>query len=168
MSPLELQRDIPHRVIITSDGWKLNLAVGDFCELYNLNDDPHETTNLFYDEQHGEIAVELARRIRAWQERNDDRLALPDIYPGGLRFGDAVLSGRVAVSGRVRTSFTTCGYSVLGGAGSGVSWTILSVINRVSFAKHDYEFNRRQNDSHVSKREFRTELRHLATESRLG
>ena len=91
MSPLELQRDIPLRVIITSDGWKLNLAVGDFCELYKLNDDPHETTNLFYDEQHGEIAVDLARRIRTWQERNDDRLALPDIYPGvgyvsGMRY----------------------------------------------------------------------------------
>ncbi|MXZ03488.1 MAG: sulfatase-like hydrolase/transferase [Chloroflexi bacterium] len=82
MSPLELQRDIPHRVIITSDGWKLNLAVGDFCELYNLNDDPYETINLFYDEQHGEIALDLARRIRAWQDRNNDRLALPDIYPG--------------------------------------------------------------------------------------
>ena len=82
MSPLELQRDIPHRVIITSDGWKLNLAVGDFCELYNLNDDPYETTNLFYDEQHGEIAVDLARRIRTWQDQNNDRLALPDIYPG--------------------------------------------------------------------------------------
>ena len=82
MSPLELQRDIPHRVIITSDGWKLNLAVGDFCELYNLNDDPYEQTNLFYTEQHGEKAVELARRIRAWQDRNGDRLALPDIYPG--------------------------------------------------------------------------------------
>ena len=82
MSPLELQRDIPHRVIITSDGWKLNLAVGDFCELYNLNDDPYEQTNLFYTEQHGEKAVELARRIRTWQDRNGDRLALPDVYPG--------------------------------------------------------------------------------------
>lgn len=82
MSPLELQRDIPHRVIITSDGWKLNLAVGDYCELYNLNDDPYEETNLFYTGKHGERVVELARRIRAWQDANGDRVPLPDVFPG--------------------------------------------------------------------------------------
>ena len=82
MSPLELQRDIPHRVIITSDGWKLNLAVGDYCELYNLNDDPHEETNLFYTGDHGDKVVELARRIRAWQYANGDRVPLPDVIPG--------------------------------------------------------------------------------------
>ncbi len=82
ISPLELQRDIPHRVIITPDNWKLNLAVGDFCELYDLNSDPNEETNLFYTEEHGEKAVELARKIRAWQIRNDDRVPLPDVYPG--------------------------------------------------------------------------------------
>ena len=82
MSPLELQRDIPHRVIITSDGWKLNLAVGDYCELYNLNDDPYETRNLFYSGEHGDKVVELAQRIRAWQHANNDRVPLPDVYPG--------------------------------------------------------------------------------------
>lgn len=82
MSPLELQRDIPHRVIVSSEGWKLNLAVGDFCELYDLNNDPYEQQNLFYSGDHGEKAVELARRIRSWQERNNDRVPLPDVYPG--------------------------------------------------------------------------------------
>ncbi len=82
MSPLELQRDIPHRVIVAADGWKLNLAVGDYCELYDLNTDPYEQKNLFYRGDYGEKAVEMARKIRAWQDVNDDRVPLPDVYPG--------------------------------------------------------------------------------------
>ena len=38
---------LPWRSVITADRWKLNLCAGDQCELYDLNNDPFELTNLF-------------------------------------------------------------------------------------------------------------------------
>src|SRR5205814_1709587 len=40
------------RTVISPDGWKLSLRDLDRNELYNLNDDPQETRNLFYGGQH--------------------------------------------------------------------------------------------------------------------
>ncbi|MFP4356494.1 MAG: sulfatase-like hydrolase/transferase [Phycisphaerae bacterium] len=69
----------PVRTIVSPDGWKLNASPWrDEHELYNLNDDPHELTNVFDLEAHGDRIAELASRIRSWQQRVDDTPILPD------------------------------------------------------------------------------------------
>jgi len=67
------------RNMITADGWKLNLCAVDQCELYNLNTDPHEMRNLFNDPLQRPRKLELAQRIRAWQQRIGDDCPLPSI-----------------------------------------------------------------------------------------
>ena len=66
----------PLRTIITPDGWKLTVSceLGQH-ELYNLNDDPLETTNLARRPEMAERVRELAGRIRDWQIAYDDIVA---------------------------------------------------------------------------------------------
>ena len=40
---------MPHRSLITADGWKLTLGDPENGELYDMNADPHEMTNLYRD-----------------------------------------------------------------------------------------------------------------------
>ena len=81
LSELERMREIPHRAVVTGDGWKLNLSVGDQCELYDLNADPYELVNLFDDTAYSDRVVELARKIRRWQIETGDTALIPDVYP---------------------------------------------------------------------------------------
>ena len=62
----------PWRTVISSDGWKLNLSASDRCELYDLNDDPHELQNLYHAPGQRRRVRELTARIRGWQERSGD------------------------------------------------------------------------------------------------
>ena len=64
------------RSIVTFDGLKLCLRDKDLNELYNLNDDPHETRNLYLDKQHASIISRLAGEIHRWQESVHDRLKI--------------------------------------------------------------------------------------------
>ena len=82
LSELERMREIPHRCIVTGDGWKLNLSVGDQSELYDLKSDPYEQTNLYNDPAHSVKVVELAKKIRKWQIETGDTALIPDVYPG--------------------------------------------------------------------------------------
>jgi len=82
LSELERMREIPHRCIVTGDGWKLNLSVGDQSELYDLKNDPYEHTNLYNDPAHSVKVVELAKKIRNWQIETGDTALIPDVYPG--------------------------------------------------------------------------------------
>ncbi len=82
LSELERMREIPHRGVISGDGWKLNLSVGDQCELYDLNNDPYEQVNLYDDPRHSERVLELANKIRRWQIDTNDPALIPDVYPG--------------------------------------------------------------------------------------
>ena len=82
LSELERMREIPHRCIVTGDGWKLNLSVGDQSELYDLKSDPYEQTNLYNDPAHSVKVVELAKKIRNWQIETGDTALIPDVYPG--------------------------------------------------------------------------------------
>ena len=72
-------QDVPHRILISHDGWKLSLAEGDQGELYDLNGDPTESVNLFDDPSHRERVADMASRIRAWQRANDDTAPLPEV-----------------------------------------------------------------------------------------
>jgi len=62
------------RTIVTSDGWKLCLRDKDLNELYNLNDDPLETRNLYEDQQCASVISRLAGEIHRWQESTSDKL----------------------------------------------------------------------------------------------
>ena len=67
------------RSIVSSDGWKLNLSPADQCELYNLNNDPHEQVNL-YDDHHQKNRIDdLKYRIIEWQKRVGDKTDLLSI-----------------------------------------------------------------------------------------
>ncbi len=66
----------PVRTVITPDGWKFNCSPRGEHELYNLNDDPIETDNLAGPDT-APLMGALADRIRAWQARTGDDVALP-------------------------------------------------------------------------------------------
>jgi arylsulfatase A-like enzyme len=64
------------RTVVSSDGWKLCLRDKDLNELYNLNDDPFETRNLYSDRQYASLISRRAGEIHRWQERANDKLRL--------------------------------------------------------------------------------------------
>lgn len=81
ISPRDIRRfsSMPRRAIISHEGLKLHLSPGDQCELYDLNDDPHELVNLYNDPAHRHTIRDLASRIRLWQEKYKDYTpVLPD------------------------------------------------------------------------------------------
>ena len=67
------------RTVITGDRWKLNLCPADQCELYDLNNDPHEMTNLYDDPAQRDRIRDMAARIRIWQAATDDMVDLPGV-----------------------------------------------------------------------------------------
>ena len=82
LSELERMREIPHRCVVSGDGWKLNLSVGDQSELYDLNSDPYEQVNIYDDPAHKDKVLHLAKKIREWQIETNDTALIPDVYPG--------------------------------------------------------------------------------------
>lgn len=64
------------RTVITRDGWKLCRSDQDFSQLFNLQQDPGETTNLYYDPASRAKIRELESKIFAWQQRTNDELTL--------------------------------------------------------------------------------------------
>ena len=71
--------ELPWRSIVTSDRWKLNLCAGDRCELFDLNTDPCEMTNLYDDAGQQDRVRRMAARIRVWQQRTGDTARLPSM-----------------------------------------------------------------------------------------
>jgi len=45
-------------------------------ELYNLNEDPSETHNLYSDRQYASVMSRLTGEINRWQESTNDKLKL--------------------------------------------------------------------------------------------
>jgi arylsulfatase A-like enzyme len=66
------------RTVITPEGWKLCLSDVEKCQLFNLNDDPGETTNLFDSGKHKDVIRQLTKKIRQWQD------SVQDTIPVGL------------------------------------------------------------------------------------
>jgi arylsulfatase A-like enzyme len=64
------------RTTISSDGWKLSLRDKDLNELYNLNEDPLETRNVYYGGQHSQVIARCGDNIRRWQESTSDTVKL--------------------------------------------------------------------------------------------
>tara|TARA_B100000686_G_scaffold23968_2_gene22642 strand:- start:1256 stop:2224 length:969 start_codon:yes stop_codon:yes gene_type:complete len=64
---------------IIHDRWKLNLCSGDQNELFDLNNDPYEENNLFNELDQKDRITDMTARIRIWQNRTGDTVALPDL-----------------------------------------------------------------------------------------
>jgi arylsulfatase A-like enzyme len=64
------------RTIVTSDGWKLCLRDRDLNELYNLNNDPLETLNLYSHQQYASVISRLTGEIHRWQDSSHDKLKI--------------------------------------------------------------------------------------------
>jgi arylsulfatase A-like enzyme len=64
------------RTVISPDGWKLSLRDNDLNELYNLNEDPFETLNVYYSGQHSQVIARCGNKIRQWQESTSDTVNL--------------------------------------------------------------------------------------------
>jgi len=62
------------RAVISPDGWKLCLSDVDKCQLFNLNEDPGETTNLFDSGRHKKVIARLTKKIHDWQETISDKV----------------------------------------------------------------------------------------------
>jgi arylsulfatase A-like enzyme len=62
--------------MVSGDRWKLNLSPGDTCELYDLNNDPLELTNLYDHPDHSGRVREMIVRMCQWQARTGDELEL--------------------------------------------------------------------------------------------
>jgi arylsulfatase A-like enzyme len=69
----------PVRTVITPDGWKLNHSPLGEHELYNLGDDPLETSNLAADPDMRSQMEALVTKIRRWQEETGDEVTLPPL-----------------------------------------------------------------------------------------
>lgn len=48
----------------------------DNSQLFNLNNDPLETTNLFYDIHYEKKIKKLTKKLKKWQNKTDDKLIL--------------------------------------------------------------------------------------------
>ena len=62
------------RTVVSPDGWKLCLSKEDKCQLFNLNKDPYETTNLYDSGKHQDVIARLTGKIRAWQKKVKDNV----------------------------------------------------------------------------------------------
>ncbi len=70
---------LPWRCVVTADRWKLNLCAGDQCELFDLNADPYEMSNLYNDPAQKDRIRLMASRIRVWQNITGDAAPLPSV-----------------------------------------------------------------------------------------
>jgi arylsulfatase A-like enzyme len=68
--------ELPWRSMVSGDRWKLNVSPTDTCELYDLNSDPLELTNLYDQPEFAGRVAEMTDRIREWQARTGDELEL--------------------------------------------------------------------------------------------
>src|SRR5262249_28694739 len=64
------------RTLVSADGWKLCLRDKDLNELYNLNEDPFETRNLYSDSQYAAVVSRFTTEIHRWQNTTNDKLNL--------------------------------------------------------------------------------------------
>ena len=76
---MNYMNNLPWRSVVTADRWKLNLCAGDQCELFDLNTDPYEMTNLYDDPAERDRVRRMAARIRVWQDSTGDTAPLPTV-----------------------------------------------------------------------------------------
>ncbi|MEP3278236.1 MAG: sulfatase-like hydrolase/transferase [Stappiaceae bacterium] len=62
------------RILVSNDNWKYTFSPGDFDELYNLDEDPGELTNLLDDPTAGERLIQMRDALMAETARYEDPL----------------------------------------------------------------------------------------------
>ncbi len=65
------------RTVISKEGMKLSLSNRDKSQLFDLNKDPLEIENLFYQEEYKKTINELAGKIKQWRRVTNDTLRFP-------------------------------------------------------------------------------------------
>ena len=60
------------RAVVSPDGWKLCLSDADKNQLFNLNEDPGETRNLYDADGQADTIGRLTEKIHQWQEQTAD------------------------------------------------------------------------------------------------
>lgn len=65
-----------YRAVVSPDGWKMVVSDKDKNQLFNLNKDPLENQNLYYTGQHTDIIKKLSAKLKEWQKKTCDDLAL--------------------------------------------------------------------------------------------
>lgn len=81
--------------MVTDGRWKLAWNFSDLCELYDLEADPYELRNLFYEPAHREVRDEYAATLMAEAHRLGDGQTLMQNISVEDRFG-AVVTGPLA------------------------------------------------------------------------
>ncbi len=76
---INMLNNMQWRSVVTADRWKLNLCATDQCELFDLNNDPFEETNLFNNEDQKDRIRQMTAKIRMWQHFTDDEAPLPGV-----------------------------------------------------------------------------------------
>jgi arylsulfatase A-like enzyme len=76
---INMLNNMQWRSVVTVDRWKLNLCATDQCELFDLNNDPFEETNLFNNDDQKDRIRQMAAKIRMWQHFTDDDAPLPGV-----------------------------------------------------------------------------------------
>ena len=69
-------KNTQHRALISAAGWKLIVSQEMRGELYDLNNDPFEETNLFNEPRSRPRIRDMMERLRIWQSENGDALDL--------------------------------------------------------------------------------------------
>jgi arylsulfatase A-like enzyme len=64
------------RAVVSPDGWKLCLRDQDVNELYNLQADPIEAHNLYYQPDYRALIEQGTRDILSWQQTTGDMVKL--------------------------------------------------------------------------------------------
>jgi arylsulfatase A-like enzyme len=65
------------RTVISKEGMKLSLSNRDKSQLFDLNNDPLEINNLFYEEEYQQTIKEMAGKIKEWRTVTNDTLHFP-------------------------------------------------------------------------------------------
>ncbi len=68
----------PWRGLVTKDGWKLVCFQGVVWQMYNLNEDPYELSNLAHNNGYTAIRKKLLARLAQWVGDTADRFELPE------------------------------------------------------------------------------------------
>lgn len=76
---INMLNNMQWRSVVTADRWKLNLCATDQCELFDLNNDPFEETNLFNSHDQKDRIRQMAAKIRMWQLYTRDDAHLPSV-----------------------------------------------------------------------------------------
>ena len=76
---INLLKTAPWRSVVTADRWKMTLCAADQGELFDLNTDPMEMTNLFGRPGHQDRIRWMAARLRLWQAQVGDTAPLPGV-----------------------------------------------------------------------------------------